>query len=182
MTTWYDDQHNRLLAPEERLLDTTAGRVLFNRVLPAEIQFVNWKLDKGGLKDLIAENYEVSGEESTTAVADRIKDIGFTYATRSGYTIAVSDIAIPPEKAEIINQALSEADAVQRDFRRGLLTEQEQNEQVISIWQRTTNEVADACQETPRSARQPGNYGCLRSNERRHGPDRSAGWDARPDG
>jgi DNA-directed RNA polymerase subunit beta' len=118
--------------------------VLFNRVLPAEIQFVNWKLDKGGLKDLIAENYEVSGEESTTAVADRIKDIGFTYATRSGYTIAVSDIAIPPEKAEIINQALSEADAVQRDFRRGLLTEQEQNEQVISIWQRTTNEVADA--------------------------------------
>jgi DNA-directed RNA polymerase subunit beta' len=144
ISTWYDDQHNRLLKPEVRLLDTTAGRSLFNRVLPLEVQFVNWKLDKGGLKDLIAEIYEVNGEESTTAVADRIKDIGFTYATRSGYTIAVSDIAIPPEKAVIMDQALAEADAVQRDFRRGLLTEQEQNEQVISIWQRTTNQVADA--------------------------------------
>ncbi len=144
MITWYDDQNNRMLKPEERLLDTTVGRVLFNRVLPPEVQFVNWKLDKGGLKDLIAEIYEVGGEDSTTAVADRIKDIGFTYATRSGYTIAVSDIAVPPEKAEIVNQALSEADAVLRDFRRGLLTEQEQNEQVINIWQRTTNLVADA--------------------------------------
>ena len=144
ISTWYDDQNNRLLKPEVRLLDTTTGRVLFNRVLPPEVQFVNWKLDKGGLKDLIAEIYEVGGEDSTTAVADRIKDIGFTYATRSGYTIAVSDIAVPPEKAVIIDQALAEADAVQRDFRRGLLTEQEQNEQVIAIWQRTTNLVADA--------------------------------------
>jgi len=144
MTTWYDDQYNRLLKPEVRLLDTTVGRALFNRVLPPEVQFINRKLDKGGLKDLIAEIYEVGGEEITTAVADRIKDVGFTYATRSGYTIAVSDIAIPPEKAEIINQALAEAEAVLRDFRRGLLTEQEQNEQIINIWQRTTNLVADA--------------------------------------
>lgn len=144
IATWYDDNHNRLLKPEERLLETTAGRVLFNRVLPAEVQFVNWKLDKGGLKDLIGEIYEVGGEESTMIVADRIKDVGFTYATRSGYTIAVSDIAVPPEKAEIINQALSEQDSVQRDFRRGLLTEQEHNEQIINIWQRTTNQVADA--------------------------------------
>ncbi|RPI85742.1 MAG: DNA-directed RNA polymerase subunit beta', partial [Chloroflexi bacterium] len=142
--TWYDDENNRLPNVEERLIDTTVGRVIFNRILPEEVQFVNWKLDKGGLKDLVAELYEVAGEENTPDVADRIKDIGFTYATRSGYSIAVSDIAVPPEKADILSKALSEEETVTRDFRRGLLTEQEQNERVIDIWQRTTNDVAQA--------------------------------------
>jgi DNA-directed RNA polymerase subunit beta' len=144
MNTMYSEQGDRLLKPEERLLKTTVGRVIFNRILPPEIQFINWKLDKGGLKDLIAELYEVGGEAQTPEVADRIKEIGFEFATRSGYSIAVSDITVPPEKQEIINQSLKEVELVQRDFRRGLLTDQEQNEKVINIWQRTTNEVADA--------------------------------------
>lgn len=142
--TMYDENGDRLAKSEERLLDTTAGRVIFNRILPPEIQFINWKLDKGELKDLIAELYEVGGEGQTPEVADRIKEIGFEFATRSGYSIAVSDITVPPEKEEIINQSLKEVELVQRDFRRGLLTEQEQNEKVINVWQRTTNDVADA--------------------------------------
>jgi DNA-directed RNA polymerase subunit beta' len=144
VTTWYDDNGDRMPNAEERLLKTTVGRVIFNRILPPEIQFINWKLDKGELKDLIAELYEVGGEDQTPDVADRIKEIGFTYATRSGYSIAVSDITVPPEKQEIINESLKEVELVQRDFRRGLLTEQEQNERVITIWQRTTSDVADA--------------------------------------
>jgi DNA-directed RNA polymerase subunit beta' len=142
--TWYDDQGTRLPGPEERLIETTVGRVIFNRILPEEIQYVNWTLDKGSVKDLVAELYEVGGEETTPDVADRIKDIGFLYATLSGYTIAVSDITVPPEKQEIIASALQEEEAVVRDFRRGLLTEQEQHERVIEIWQRTTNSVANA--------------------------------------
>jgi DNA-directed RNA polymerase subunit beta' len=142
--TWYDDQGTRLDKPEERLLDTTVGRVLFNEVLPPQVQFVNDVLDKGGVKDLIAEIYEVCGEDETTSTADRIKDIGFSYATKSGYTIAVADITVPPEKTEIIDNAIQEVEAVQRNFRRGLLTEQEQNERVIEIWQRTTSDVGDA--------------------------------------
>jgi DNA-directed RNA polymerase subunit beta' len=142
--TNYKDNGDRLDEPEQRLLKTTVGRVIFNRILPPEIQFINRKLDKGGLKDLIAELYEVGGESQTPEVADRIKEIGFEFATRSGYSIAVSDIAVPPEKQEIINQSLKEVELVQRDFRRGLLTDQEQNEKVINIWQRTTNDVADA--------------------------------------
>ncbi|MBN2147669.1 MAG: DNA-directed RNA polymerase subunit beta' [Anaerolineales bacterium] len=142
--TWYDEDGTRLPEAEERLIETTVGRVIFNHILPEEIQFVNWELDKGGLKDLVAELYEVGGEDKTPDVADRIKDIGFTYATRSGYTIAVSDIAVPLEKQQIIDAALAEEEAVQRDFRRGLLTDQEQNERVINIWQRTTNQVADS--------------------------------------
>ena len=144
VTTWYDDKHNRLENEENRLLETTVGRALFNRILPPEAQFVNRLLDKGGLKDLVAELYEVCGEERTPDIADDIKDIGFRYATRSGYSLAVSDITVPREKEEIINQALTDQEAVTRDFRRGLLTEQEQNERTIEIWQQTTNNVADA--------------------------------------
>lgn len=143
--TWYDEDDNRLSEAEERFIETTVGRVLFNLVLAPEIQFVNQTLDKGSIKDLIAELLEVTGdEEKTTAVADRIKDIGFNYATYSGTTIAISDITIPPEKREILAQAMEEEQAVEEDFRRGLLTEQEQNERVIEIWQETTNKVAAA--------------------------------------
>ncbi len=142
--TWYDEEGRRMVKPEERMLETTVGRVLFNRILPPNIQFVNAVLDKGGVKDLIAEIYEICGEEETTLAADRIKDIGFTYATRSGYTIAVADITVPPEKTEIVDNALDEVQNVQRNYRRGLLTEQEQNERVVEIWQRTTANVGDA--------------------------------------
>jgi DNA-directed RNA polymerase subunit beta' len=142
--TWYDDEDTRLDKPETRLIETTVGRVLFNAILPDEMKFVNWALDKGGVRDLIADVYEICGEEVTTQVADLIKDIGFEYATKSGYSIAVSDVTVPGVKSEIITQALKESDSVERDYRRGLLTEQEQNEHIIEIWQRTTNEVASA--------------------------------------
>jgi DNA-directed RNA polymerase subunit beta' len=142
--TWYDDQGNRLAAPRQALVETTVGRALFNRILPEEVQFVNEALDKGGVKDLIAQVYELCGEEVTTEVADRIKDIGFEYAMRSGATLAVEDITMPPEKQEILAKAHQRVDEVQRAFRRGLLTEQERNEREIEIWQQTTKEVAEA--------------------------------------
>ncbi len=148
VTTWYDEQNNRLPEPETRILDTTVGRVLFNRILPEKVQFTNRQLEKGGVKDLIAEVYEIYGQDVTTETADEIKRIGFEYAMRSGITIAVSDITIPQQKQEIINNALKEVELVQRDFRRGLLTEQEQNERIIQIWQQTTNQVAKAVRAT----------------------------------
>jgi len=142
--TWYDDEGTRMPATQIRMLETTVGRVLFNRILPDQVQFVNDVLEKGGVKDLIAEVYEICGQEVTTNVADAVKNIGFTYAMRSGITLAVSDIAVPAAKAEIIAGALKEVEVVQRDFRRGLLTEQESNERIIQIWQKTTNDVAKA--------------------------------------
>ena len=142
--TWYDDDHKRLPEKQIRIIDTTVGRALFNRVLPEQVQFINRKLDKGGVKDLIAEVYELCGQETTTDVADHIKNIGFEYAMKSGTTLAVADISIPPERTTLINDALALVETVQRDFRRGLLTEQEKNEREIAIWQKTTDLVADA--------------------------------------
>ncbi|MCZ2128081.1 MAG: DNA-directed RNA polymerase subunit beta' [Anaerolineales bacterium] len=143
-STWYDDNHKRLPERETRILNTTAGRVLLNRILPDEVQFVNRRLDRGGVKDLIAEVYELCGQETTTNVADRIKSIGFEYAMKSGTTLAVADISIPPERRAIIDEALKLVEVAQRDFRRGLLTEQEKNEREIQIWQETTDKVGDA--------------------------------------
>ncbi|KAA3643134.1 MAG: DNA-directed RNA polymerase subunit beta' [Chloroflexi bacterium] len=144
VTTWYDEEGNRLLEPEDRFIDTTVGRVLFNLILAPEVHFVNEVVDKGGVKDIIAELIEFADDEITTRVADAIKDAGFSYATRSGTTIAISDITIPEEKQEIVRDAMDREEAVERDFRRGLLTEQEQNERVIEIWQKTTTDVGDA--------------------------------------
>jgi DNA-directed RNA polymerase subunit beta' len=145
VVTWYDEEDNRLPEAEERFIDTTVGRVLLNLILAEEIQFVNRPLDKGAIKDLLAELLEVTrDEEKTTGVADRVKDIGFLFATISGTTIAISDITIPPEKREIVAAAMEEEEAVEEDFRRGLLTQQEQNERVIEIWQNTTNKVSQA--------------------------------------
>jgi DNA-directed RNA polymerase subunit beta' len=143
-STWYADNGDRLPQAETRVIDTTVGRVLFNRILPPEVQFTNEKLDKGGVKDLIADVYELCGQDQTTDVADHIKAMGFEFAMRSGTTLAVADISIPTERKELIDQAQQHVELVERDFRRGLLTEQEQHERVIEIWQDATDEVAAA--------------------------------------
>jgi len=141
-TTWYDEEGSRLPEPETHMLETTVGRALFNDILPEKIQFVNNTLDKGDVKDLIADVYEICGQDVTTTVADEIKRIGFEYAMKSGVTVAISDITIPVTKKGIMNDSLQGVESVQRDFRRGLLTEQEQDERVIQIWQDTTSKVA----------------------------------------
>ena len=142
--TWYDVDGERLDQPEERVIDTTVGRAIFNMALPPEVQFVNWSLVKGDVKDLITEIYEYCDNDTTTRAADQIKDIGFEFATKSGYSIAVADLEIPPEKQEIVQKALDKVREVERSFRRGLLTAQEQDDRVIDIWQKTTVDVGDA--------------------------------------
>ena len=142
--THYAEDGSRLENAETRMVDTTVGRVIFNDILPEEVRFVNELLEKGGVKDLIAEVYEICGQEKTTRTADEVKRLGFEYAMRSGTTIAISDITVPAKKQEIIAESLKEVELVSRDFRRGLLTEQEQNERIIQIWQKTTTDVAKA--------------------------------------
>jgi DNA-directed RNA polymerase subunit beta' len=142
--SWYKDSFTRLEEPVEQIITTTVGRVIFNRILPPEVQFINFPLDKGGVKDLVAEVYEVSGQAVTTDVADAIKSIGFEYAMKSGSTLAVADITVPEEKTGILEAAQGEVEKVNRSWRRGLLTEQERNERIIEIWQQTTKVVANA--------------------------------------
>ena len=145
--TWYDENDERLATQDERIIDTTVGRVIFNRILPEELQFVNRVLDKGAIQDLVGEIYRFLHEDGTPEVVDAIKDIGFAYATRSGTTIAISDITVPSSKRDIIATTLEQTEAVRMDYRRGLLTEQEQTERIIELWQQTTADVAEAVEE-----------------------------------
>ena len=145
--TWYDEEGERLPEALSALIETTVGRVLFNHILPEELRFVNRVLDKSAIQELVSEIYYLLREDGTPAVVDAIKDIGFAYATRSGTTIAVSDITVPPDRDEIIARTLKEAEAVRTDYQRGLLTEQEQVERIIDLWQQTTTEVANAVRE-----------------------------------
>jgi DNA-directed RNA polymerase subunit beta' len=140
--TWYNEENERLDEPEIKVIETTVGRALFNRVLPPELQFVNRTLDKGEIQELVGEIYHLLREEGTPAVVDAIKDIGFIFATRSGTTIAISDITVPPTKHKIVSATLEAAEAVREDYQRGLLTEQEQKERIIDLWQETTKNIA----------------------------------------
>jgi len=144
VNTWYDDEGIRFSEAESRIINTSVGRVLFNWILPPEIQFINEELEKGGVKTLIKTIYDLSGEKVTSEVADRIKDIGFKYAMLSGTTLSVGDITIPDEKKSIIEESEQRVEEAQRSFRRGRLTDQERNERVIEIWQNTTKKVAES--------------------------------------
>jgi len=129
---------------ETGLVETTVGRAIFNQILPDELRFVNEVMDKGRLKDLVAKCYQKLGLEATTELVDKIKDIGFKYATRSGASIAISDLTIPEAKSTIVERASEQVREVERQYRRGLLTEDEQYSKTIELWTRATDEVTEA--------------------------------------
>lgn len=118
----------------ERLIETSPGRVLFNQTLPLEMRYVNQELDKAGVNDLINRVYRRLGSEATIDLVDKVKDIGFKFATVSGTTMAVADLTIPDERDEILRSARQRVDEIDRQYRRGLLTEEEQNQRTIEQW------------------------------------------------
>ena len=134
--------------PQEEPEICTIGRAIFNRILPDEMRFVQETLGKRGLQDLVARCYQVIGGERTTAVVDAIKNYGFHYATISGTTIAVSDLTIPDERADILKQAEDVVTRAERDFRRGLMTQEERYQITIDEWNRAKDSLQDQIQDT----------------------------------
>jgi DNA-directed RNA polymerase subunit beta' len=134
----YEEQE----APEKPIR-TTVGRCIFNNILPDELRFVNETLEKSKLQDLVALCYRRMGPEMTTEVTDQIKNLGFKYATLSGTTIAISDLNIPEEKYEVIQKTEDTVAEVERQYRRGLLTEEEQYTRTVELWSRTRERVAE---------------------------------------
>ncbi len=130
--------------PKERVFRTTVGRIIFNRALPEELWFVNDLLDKKGVSDVVELCYKHLGQAVTAEVVDNIKDVGFKYATQSGITIAVSDIQVPDNKEEILEATTGEVNEAERQYRRGLITEEELYEKTVELWTRATDEVTEA--------------------------------------
>lgn len=134
--TYFDDNNQRYAdnEPRTRVIETSAGRVLFNMAMPEQFQFVNWVLDKGGINSFINRVYRRLGDEVTIELVDNIKNMGFKYATISGTTIAVADLTIPEERQGILDNALKRVNEIDRQYRRGLLTEDEQYQRTIEQW------------------------------------------------
>jgi len=126
------------------LLDTTVGRVIFNAALPRELRFFNEVLDKGKLKNVVARCFFALGQDRTAEVVDQIKYLGFHYATVSGLTMAISDIFIPTEKATVLNETDKEIEEIERQYRRGLITDQEQYDKNVEAWSHAMTRVEEA--------------------------------------
>ena len=134
--TYYKEDGERYAdnKPRKKLIETSPGRVIFNKELPPEMHFINQVLDKGEVNRVVDRVYRRLGAPATIEVVDRIKSLGFKYATRSGVTIAVADLTIPEDRQGILDEARKRVDEIDRQYRRGLLTEEEQYQRTIEQW------------------------------------------------
>ncbi|HEY6867213.1 MAG TPA: DNA-directed RNA polymerase subunit beta', partial [Candidatus Eisenbacteria bacterium] len=128
-------------AEGERLVVTTAGRVLFNEVVPKELGFINETMDKKRLETLVGDCYSRLGAEVTSDLLDELKNMGFRYATQAGFTVGIDDVRIPPEKHDIVQRAQREVSQINNNYRTGVITEGERYNKVIDTWQHAMTEV-----------------------------------------
>jgi DNA-directed RNA polymerase subunit beta' len=126
------------------LMETTLGRALFNETLPVDYPYVEALADKGAIGAIVNDLAERYPKVEVAATLDRVKDAGFHWGTRSGVTVALSDIVTPPDKAEILAGYEARARKVQNQFDQGLTTDVERRQELTEIWNTATAEVADA--------------------------------------
>nr|WP_315025104.1 DNA-directed RNA polymerase subunit beta' [uncultured Aminipila sp.] len=138
-----------------KLVESTIGRFIFNSNIPQDLGYIDRKVDKYALEvdflcdkkklgQIIDKCYRVHGNTGTAIMLDAIKDMGFHYSTKGAVTISISDMEIPKEKPEILAKAEAQVDKYEKAYRAGLVSNQERYEKVISIWNKTTDEIADA--------------------------------------
>jgi len=127
-----------------QLLETTAGRLLFNEALPPALRYINDVMDKRELGQLVSRCYRLLGPTETVTLVDNIKSLGFKYGTKAGSTISVTDIMVPEAKKQILDSAGQEVDQIEKQYRRGLITADERYQKVIDIWTQATEDVTDA--------------------------------------
>jgi DNA-directed RNA polymerase subunit beta' len=126
------------------LVETSVGRVIFNKVVPSELGYRNENFDKKKLQTLVREAYRLFGNERTAELIDDIKRVGFTYMKKSGISWGMDDLKVPEVKYELLNTADDQVQATYEQFREGLLTEDERYSRVIEIWADVSNKISKA--------------------------------------
>ena len=125
------------------IFETTVGRIIFNQVLPEKLQFINQTIDKKNLSNIIAQAIDEYDQETVSKMVDRIKELGFKYATLSGITIATSDMIIPEEKHAIVEQANEEVKKISNLHWKGVINEEERKQNTIKVWAKAKNDIQD---------------------------------------
>ncbi|MBI3282673.1 DNA-directed RNA polymerase subunit beta' [Candidatus Curtissbacteria bacterium] len=128
---------------DDEIIDTTTGRVVFNRGLPPKLRFINEEVTATTIKGIINRTIDFMSEEETVELIDRLKSLGFEGATFSGLSVSVFDCTIVKNKSEIIARADREVEAIEKNFKMGLITKEEERRLSQEVWLATTNELAD---------------------------------------
>ena len=130
---------------DKKRVETTVGRALLYEVVPSTIPFeeINRVMKKKELANLIDISYRFAGNKATVIFADRLKDIGFHYATRAGISIAIKDMVIPTGKEELLKKAHEDVREIEEQYKNGLITDGERYNKVVDIWAEVTDRIAD---------------------------------------
>ncbi|GAB4099352.1 DNA-directed RNA polymerase subunit beta' [Sinomonas halotolerans] len=135
-------------AGQPALVETSLGQVLFNETLPEDYPWVEAVADKGQLSKIVNDLAERYPKVVTAATLDNLKDAGFYWATRSGVTVAVSDIAVPEAKPEILAGYEERAAKIQSQYDKGLIDDEERRSELIEIWDKATTEIASVMRDS----------------------------------
>ncbi|MEI8341056.1 MAG: DNA-directed RNA polymerase subunit beta', partial [Verrucomicrobiota bacterium] len=133
---------------ESKLLRTTPGRVIFNQIWPQQLGFFNKACGKKQVSDIIWRSYQAVGQQGTVETLDRLKELGFTWATRAGISIGISDMIIPKEKSMELDHAYTDIAKVEKQYRQGIITDGERYNKIIDIWTNAGNKIADVMFQT----------------------------------
>src|SRR2546428_2271872 len=127
---------------------TTVGRIIFNEALPERLRFKNYAMKKENLRQIIAECFKAYGRVRTAELADEIKRLGFSYATKFGVTIAISDVKVPIGKQEELARADAKIAELEEQYREGLITDHEKYQQTVDVWNEATENVTKMVEST----------------------------------
>ncbi len=129
--------------PTKFVIETTAGRVRFNEIWPEGLGFINNTVGKKQLSDIIWRCFQTVGQRETVEGLDRLKQLGFREATRSGCSIGITDMVIPKAKAAGLENAYKQIEEIEKQYRRGIITHGERYQKIIDIWTQVGEQVAD---------------------------------------
>ena len=125
------------------LVETTTGRVIFNQTVPDEVGFVNELLTKRRIEEIVTDVYKKLSNDKTAVFLDKLKELGFEYAMKSGVTVGIEDVKIPEDKAMLLDEATSKVSTIQNQYEKGIITDGERYNKIIDIWTHITSDVAE---------------------------------------
>ena len=131
------------VAGNSSIIDTTCGRVIFNRLVPNEVGFINQLLTKKALRDIIGDILKYVGIARTAKFLDDMKDLGYYWAFKGGLSFKLTDVIIPPEKVKLVEEAGKKVQEVFDSYNMGLITNNERYNQVIDIWTNTNSKLTN---------------------------------------
>ncbi|GAB5522101.1 MAG: hypothetical protein RhofKO_43520 [Rhodothermales bacterium] len=133
----------KLRLADGTIIDTTAGRALFNQIVPDEVGYINEVLTKKNLRGIITRILRAAGHAKTAKFLDDMKNLGFGGATEAGLSFSLADIVVPNAKEELITEAQEEVERIRGNYAMGFITENERYNQVIDVWTSTNNKVSE---------------------------------------